>query len=87
MSPTIVHAPAPQTPPLAILRAAIRWARVEGIPVTVQADPGVACVSRESARPWERDRLRDAVSPVGAAILMQVGSMVRRLVLSHLGEV
>lgn len=71
MAPTIVHAPAPLTPPLAILRAALRWARVEGIPVAAQPDAGVACVSRESERPWERDRLRDAVNPVGAAILMQ----------------
>lgn len=138
MSPNIVHAPAPLTPPLSILRAALRWARIEGIPVAAQADTGVACVSRESDRPWARDSLRDAVSPVGAAILMQqprsphvwaaacevlggslpfsegvqdgiaktdsdakrfgaaaqlyvqgveIGSMVRKLVLSHLGEV
>lgn len=71
MSPNIAHAPAPLTPPLSILRAALKWARIEGIPVAAQPDVGVACVSRESERPWERDRLRDAVSPVGAAILMQ----------------
>jgi len=69
--PDIEPRPSALTPPLSILRAALRYARMEGIPVAAQPDPGVACVSRESPRPWERDRLRDAVSPIGAAILMQ----------------
>jgi hypothetical protein len=56
--------------PITLLRGALSWARVEGIPVGAVDAPGVICVSRESRVPWRKDPSVDEVSPVGALVLL-----------------
>jgi len=71
MPPDIEPRPSALTPPLALLRAALKWARMEGIPVAAQSDAGIICVSSEAAVRWRKDPMFSHVSPSGALVLMQ----------------
>lgn len=61
---------APGRAPVEVIKEALIWARVRGIPVGT-GEYGVACNSIGYPARWERDRLRDAVCPLGAVILMR----------------
>lgn len=68
--PDTTATPEPPTSPLMVLRAALRWAALDGYQVTATTDHGVVCVSKHARDPWRKDPFQSAISPVGAAVLM-----------------
>lgn len=66
----VIHSPSPTTNPFQLLRAALRWSRIEGLHVSPTAELGVVCVSSHATNRWRRDPFVNSISPVGALVLM-----------------
>lgn len=67
-SPSAPSFPAPEIPELAVLRAAISWAKDQRIRLEAAAPP-VECVSLNQTTRWVRRHPDAIVDPIGAAIL------------------
>ena len=68
MSATNPHFETPEIPELAVLRAALEWAKTQRIRIEPTAPP-LECVSSHASTRWVRRDPDAVVDPIGAAIL------------------